>query len=57
MNFEEHVLPMRIADVERDTGISKDTLRVWERRYQFPKPQRDSLGERLYSQDRLSACG
>lgn len=53
MNFEEHVLPMRIADVERDTGISKDTLRVWERRYQFPKPQRDSLAERLYSQDQV----
>jgi len=40
--------PMRIADVERDTGIGKDTLRVWERRYQFPQPQRDELGDRLY---------
>lgn len=39
---------MRIADVERDTGIGKDTLRVWERRYQFPQPQRDELGDRLY---------
>lgn len=38
-----------IAAVERDTGLSKDTLRVWERRYGFPKPMRDSLGERLYS--------
>jgi len=40
---------LSIAAVERDTGISKDTLRVWERRYGFPKPVRDSLGERLYS--------
>jgi DNA-binding transcriptional MerR regulator/methylmalonyl-CoA mutase cobalamin-binding subunit len=40
---------LNIAAVERDTGLSKDTLRVWERRYGFPKPVRDSLGERLYS--------
>lgn len=39
---------MSIADVERDTGLSKDTLRVWERRYGFPRPRRDSLGERSY---------
>ena len=37
-----------IAAVERDTGLSKDTLRIWERRYQFPAPLRDANGERLY---------
>lgn len=37
-----------IADVERDTGLSKDTLRIWERRYGFPDPARDALGERRY---------
>jgi MerR family transcriptional regulator, light-induced transcriptional regulator len=37
-----------IAAVERDTGLSKDTLRVWERRYGFPTPERDANGERLY---------
>jgi len=37
-----------IAAVERDTGLSKDTLRVWERRYGFPNPVRDPSGERLY---------
>ena len=37
-----------ISAVERDTGLSKDTLRVWERRYGFPRPGRDALGERLY---------
>ena len=37
-----------IADVERETGLSKDTLRVWERRYGFPNPARDALGERRY---------
>jgi DNA-binding transcriptional MerR regulator len=39
---------MRIAEVERDTGIGKDTLRVWERRYGFPVPERDASGERVY---------
>ncbi|MDP2263167.1 MAG: cobalamin B12-binding domain-containing protein [Hydrogenophaga sp.] len=42
-----------IADVERDTGLSKDTLRVWERRYGFPVPQRDALGERRYDEAQL----
>ena len=37
-----------IAAVERDTGLSKDTLRVWERRYGFPVPVRDAFGERAY---------
>jgi DNA-binding transcriptional MerR regulator/methylmalonyl-CoA mutase cobalamin-binding subunit len=38
-----------IGAVERDTGLSKDTLRVWERRYGFPQPKRDAFGERVYS--------
>ena len=37
-----------IAEVERDTGLGKDTLRVWERRYGFPLPGRDAFGERAY---------
>ena len=43
-------LTLSIAAVERDTGLSKDTLRVWERRYGFPLPRRDDQGERAYSQ-------
>lgn len=31
-----------------ETGIAKDTLRVWERRYGFPQPVRNLRGERLY---------
>ena len=38
-----------ISSVERETGLSKDTLRVWERRYGFPTPERDANGERLYA--------
>jgi len=37
-----------IAAVEREIGLSKDVLRVWERRYGFPAPERDANGERLY---------
>ena len=40
---------MNITAVERDTGLSKDTLRVWERRYGFPAPRRDATGQRVYS--------
>lgn len=42
-----------IAAVERDTGLSKDTLRVWERRYGFPQPGRDANGERSYPRGQL----
>lgn len=44
---------LSIAAVERDTGLSKDTLRVWERRYGFPSPARDALGERAYSAEQV----
>ncbi|MBS1173585.1 MAG: MerR family transcriptional regulator [Proteobacteria bacterium] len=48
MNIQfDKLAPLSISAVERDTGLSKDTLRVWERRYGFPVPQRDALGERL----------
>jgi DNA-binding transcriptional MerR regulator/methylmalonyl-CoA mutase cobalamin-binding subunit len=43
-----------IAAVERDTGLSKDVLRVWERRYGFPVPDRDANGERLYPADQVA---
>lgn len=54
-HFEKNPFPTgwAIAEVERDTGIGKDTLRVWERRYGFPQPMRDSLGERLYPLDQV----
>ena len=42
-----------IAAVERETGLGKDTLRVWERRYGFPTPARDSAGDRLYGVDQV----
>jgi DNA-binding transcriptional MerR regulator/methylmalonyl-CoA mutase cobalamin-binding subunit len=44
---------LSIAAVERETGLSKDTLRVWERRYGFPTPGRDPFGERVYPIDQV----
>ena len=38
-----------IGTVERDTGIGRDTLRIWERRYGFPTPARNAKGERVYA--------
>ncbi len=42
-----------ISAVERETGLSKDTLRMWERRYGFPRPLRDANDERLYPSDQV----
>jgi MerR family transcriptional regulator, light-induced transcriptional regulator len=44
---------LSISAVERDTGLSKDTLRIWERRYRFPEPGRDAHGERVYSPEQV----
>lgn len=44
---------LSIAAVEMETGLSKDVLRVWERRYGFPCPQRGPGGDRVYSADQL----
>lgn len=48
-----NALTLSIAAVERDTGLTKDTLRVWERRYGFPTPSRDAVGERAYSLEQV----
>lgn len=46
MNQESNLF--NIGVVERETGIGKDTLRVWERRYGFPVPVRNQNEDRLY---------
>lgn len=50
----EPALGASIAAVERETGISKDSLRIWERRYQFPQPLRDAAGERVYPPEQVA---
>jgi DNA-binding transcriptional MerR regulator len=43
-----------IGVVSRMTGIPVATLRVWERRYQFPSAGRTLGGHRLYSEQELA---
>jgi len=51
--MEKAVVKFDIAGVERETGIGKDALRVWEKRYGFPVPERDEREERLYPEDQV----
>ena len=37
-----------IQQLSQEVAIGTDTLRIWERRYGFPVPQRDSRGHRRY---------
>jgi DNA-binding transcriptional MerR regulator len=38
-----------VGAVVQETGLKPDTLRVWERRYGLPMPERSTGGHRLYS--------
>ena len=49
----ENIQLYPIGVIERDTGIGRDTLRVWERRYGFPDPARNAKGERVYPEIQL----
>jgi len=40
---------LSIGALAKATGIPADTLRTWERRYGFPKPDRKPSGHRTYS--------
>jgi DNA-binding transcriptional MerR regulator/methylmalonyl-CoA mutase cobalamin-binding subunit len=42
-----------ISEVERDTGLPRATIRMWERRYGFPAPVRDGRGERCYPDEQV----
>lgn len=44
-----------IRVVSKMTGIEPETLRMWERRYDFPKPERTEGGNRLYSEHDVEA--
>lgn len=39
-----------LSAVLKETGMKADILRAWERRYNFPVPQRTPGGHRLYSE-------
>lgn len=53
LNSQDEPL-FNIGAVSRMTEISETTLRVWERRYDFPKSARTAGGHRLYSQQEVA---
>jgi DNA-binding transcriptional MerR regulator/methylmalonyl-CoA mutase cobalamin-binding subunit len=40
---------LSIGAVSKATDIPKETLRTWERRYEFPDPGRNEAGHRIYT--------
>lgn len=42
-----------VAEVEQRSGVPASSLRQWERRYGFPRPQRSRSGYRLYGDNDL----
>lgn len=56
MNAKDEVTSSgyRIGAVSKLTGISPDTLRIWERRYGAVVPQRSPSGGRLYASEDIA---
>ena len=50
MTFEDlHEPKYNLGWVVRQTGLTADTIRVWEKRYGVPNPQRTTGNQRMYS--------
>jgi MerR family transcriptional regulator, light-induced transcriptional regulator len=47
--MSDHLPTYNLRAVTKETGLSPETLRAWERRYGVVKPQRTPGGHRLYS--------
>jgi DNA-binding transcriptional MerR regulator len=41
---------LSLLDIEQLCGLSREVLRKWELRYQFPNPHRDPRGQRQYTE-------
>ena len=54
MNTPSTSSTYRIGKVSRLTGVSPDTLRIWQRRYNAVVPERSETGGRLYSSADIS---
>lgn len=50
---DEETASYSIGDVSEETGITPETLRVWERRYGKPVPIRLPSGHRRYTMDQV----
>src|SRR6187551_2392730 len=45
---------LHIREVVRTTGLRREQLFMWQRRYGFPAPLRDSFGDRVYPPDQVA---
>lgn len=45
---------LSIAEVSTHTGVSQAALRMWEKRYGWPKPARNESGYRVYEPELVS---
>ncbi len=44
---------LSIGEIVSRTGVTEQTLRMWERRHDFPRPQRLAGGHRRYTEEQL----
>lgn len=54
MTFDAETREYSIGEVSKATGLSHSVLRIWERRYQWPRPRRHGNRYRIYSADLLN---
>lgn len=45
---------LHIREVVRTTGLRREQLYMWQRRYGFPTPLRDPFGDRVYPPDQVA---
>src|SRR5512141_2765667 len=45
---------LHIREVVRITGLRREQLYMWQRRYGFPSPLRDGFGDRVYPPDQVA---
>jgi MerR family transcriptional regulator, light-induced transcriptional regulator len=45
---------LHIREVVRITGLRREQLYMWQRRYGFPAPSRDAFGDRVYPPDQVA---
>ena len=45
---------LHIREVVRVTGLRREQLYMWQRRYGFPAPERDAFGDRMYPPEQVA---
>src|SRR5436190_845081 len=50
----ESAAALHIREVVRITGLRREQLYMWQRRYGFPAPLRDTFGDRVYPADQVA---